>query len=37
MNTHNKAFQRDKVAVSHLLQTAQKPCHGNFADLIPLS
>lgn len=27
----NKAFQRDKVAVSHLLQRAQKLCHNNFA------
>lgn len=27
----NKAFQRDKVAVSHLLQKAQKLRHNNFA------
>src|SRR5690554_1154426 len=27
----NKAFQTDKVAVSHLLQKAQKPRHANFA------
>jgi hypothetical protein len=28
---HNKAFQTDKVAVSHLLQKAQKLRHDNFA------
>jgi hypothetical protein len=28
---HNKAFQTDKVAVSHLLQKAQKLRHGNCA------
>lgn len=27
----NKAFQTDKVAVSHLLQRAQKLRHSNFA------
>jgi hypothetical protein len=27
----NKAFQTDKVALSHLLQTAQKLRHNNFA------
>jgi hypothetical protein len=27
----NKAFQRDEVAVSHLLQKAQKLRHSNFA------
>ena len=27
----NKAFQTDKVAVSHLLQRAQKMRHNNFA------
>lgn len=27
----NKAFQLDKVAVSHLLQKAQKLRHSNFA------
>jgi hypothetical protein len=27
----NKAFQRDKFAVSHLLQKAQKLRHGKFA------
>jgi hypothetical protein len=28
---HNKALQTDKVAVSHLLQRAQKVRHNNFA------
>jgi hypothetical protein len=27
----NKAFHTDKIAVSHLLQKAQKLRHGNFA------
>jgi hypothetical protein len=27
----NKAFQTDKIAVSHLLQKAQKLRHNNFA------
>jgi len=27
----NKAFQMEKVTVSHLLQKAQKLRHGNFA------
>jgi hypothetical protein len=27
----NKAFQRDEIAVSHLLQKAQKLRHNNFA------
>ena len=27
----NKAFQRDQVAVSHLLQKAQKMRHDNLA------
>jgi len=31
MSRANKAFQRDKVAVSHLLQKAQKLRHSNFA------
>ena len=30
-HTHNKAFQRDAIAVSHLLQKAQKLRHGNSA------
>lgn len=34
--TPNKTFQRDKVALSHLLQRAQKLRHNNFADLQPL-
>ena len=29
--TPNKALQTDKVAVSHLLQNAQKLRHSNFA------
>ena len=31
LDAHNKAFQTDKVAVSHLLQKAQKLRHSNFA------
>jgi hypothetical protein len=30
-NRANKAFQTDKIAVSHLLQKAQKLRHNNFA------
>ena len=30
-NAHNKAFERDKVAVSQLLQKAQKLRHSKFA------
>jgi len=29
--THNKAFQADEFAESHLLQRAQKLRHNNFA------
>jgi hypothetical protein len=31
VGTPNKAFQTDKVAVSHLLQKAQKLRHNKFA------
>jgi hypothetical protein len=31
MVEHNKAFQTDEIAVSHLLQKAQKLRHDNFA------
>lgn len=31
MQAANKAFQRDAIAVSHLLQRAQKLRHGNCA------
>jgi len=31
MDRPNKAFQRDAIAVSHLLQSTQKLRHGNSA------
>jgi|GEM_PF-4505482 len=30
-HAHNNAFQRDSIAVSHLLQSTQKLRHDNFA------